>query len=129
MTNQKNRHILIVEDSLDLQILLANLFQSEGYTLTQAYNGKQALDLLQSMPELPGVILLDIMMPVMDAFAFREQQCKDPKLLHIPIVVMTADNEPQSKAMKLGAEFFFKKPIRNINELIRITNNLVDKNS
>jgi CheY-like chemotaxis protein len=114
------KHILIVEDSPDLQILLAKLFEGQGYKLSQAYDGRQALTLLNGMKDLPSVILLDIMMPVMDGIEFRQKQRMDPRLAGIPVVVMTADSDPQGKASNLGVAHFFKKPIKDINELIEI---------
>lgn len=112
------KHILIVEDSPDLQLLLTQLFQSEGYTISRAFNGQQALDLLKSSESLPALILLDIMMPVMDGFEFREEQEKDPRLAVIPFVVMTADFNAQARALSLGAVDVFQKPILNIESLL-----------
>ncbi len=114
------KHVLIIEDSQDLQFLLGRLFQKAGYTLSQAYDGQQALDMLISMSEKPSFILLDIMMPVMDGVAFREAQKKDPTLAHIPVVIMTADSDPDIRAKQLGVTYFFPKPIRSIDSLLEV---------
>lgn len=119
-----NKHILIVEDAPELQILLTQLFESEGYIALQALNGQQALDILRTMTSLPAFILLDIMMPVMDGFSFREEQMKDTRLANIPVIVMTADSEPQVKAQQLGVNYFFKKPIRDLDKLLQVAENL-----
>lgn len=105
------KHILIVEDSLDLQALLAQLIESEGHSTTLASHGRQALDLLESMPVPPSLILLDLMMPVMDGFEFIKVQLEDPKLSQIPVVVMTADSNPQSNVQNLKVKEVVKKPI------------------
>ncbi len=106
MTVHQKKHILIIEDSTDLQALMGRLFKSEGYTVSQALNGREALDFLKSTTELPSLILLDIMMPVMDGFEFRNEQRKDSRLASIPVVVMTADSEPQKKLCNLEPVIF-----------------------
>ena len=103
-------HILIVEDSPDLQDLLVQLFESEGHTVSRANNGREALTLLETSP-LPDSILLDIMMPVMDGIEFREQQRNDPRLAAIPVVMMTADLAQRMHAESLGIHAFVKKPL------------------
>ena len=118
MGNSSAKHILIVEDSLDLQALLGELFEQEDYKISRAMNGKEALDFLRSTQELPSLILLDIMMPVMDGIEFREFQLKDPKLKKIPVVIMTADSNSQSKASELGVTEIIRKPIRDIGGLV-----------
>ncbi|MGZ3727563.1 MAG: response regulator, partial [Pseudobdellovibrio sp.] len=60
-----SKHILIVDDSADLQVLLLQLFKSVGYKISQAYDGRQALNFLETSNPQPSVVLLDIMMPEM----------------------------------------------------------------
>ncbi len=115
----KEKHIMIVEDSPDLQLLLGRLFASEGYVIHRADNGQQALDLLHSMPSLPNIILLDIMMPVMDGIDFRDHQMNDPQLAKIPVVVMTADSNYQSHAKFLNDIEVVKKPILDVDSLLK----------
>lgn len=124
MTDKWNKHVLIVEDSKELQYLLGYLFKGEGFTFTQAFNGEEALKALRSMPRPPAFILLDIMMPVMDGIVFRQEQRKDPALADIPVVMMTADAEPAEKARQLGVEHFFKKPIHDVDRLMEVATQL-----
>jgi CheY-like chemotaxis protein len=124
MEKENKKHILIVEDSPDLQDLLGQLFKSEGYRVSQSMNGQQALDTLCTMPELPSLILLDLMMPVMDGFAFREKQMQNQKLASIPVIVMTADANPHAKALQLGMENIIKKPINNLDHLLEVASHL-----
>lgn len=105
---------------MDLQALLSELFKSEGYTLSQAYDGRQALNILHSGKELPSVILLDVMMPVMDGIEFRQLQKKDPLLQKIPVVVMSADSNSQAKAKLLDVSEFIRKPIDNVDKLLAV---------
>ena len=117
---KEQKHILVVEDSPDLQTLLSYLFSGEGYTRSQAFNGKQALELLRSMPQLPSCILPDIMMPIMGGIQFREEQKKDPRLADIPVVVMTADSNSYARTQVLGVNHFIRKPITEIDDLLQI---------
>lgn len=111
-------HILIVEDSPDLQLLLTQLLSGEGYRISRAFNGQQALEFLQTTAELPALILLDIMMPVMDGFEFRKAQKQDPRIATIPFVVMTADYNATIQAKNMGAVDVLQKPILDIDSLI-----------
>ena len=124
MAENRKKHILIVEDSPDLQHLLNQLFSKEGYTTSKAFDGQQALEWLRKTQDLPDLIFLDIMMPVMDGFEFRYQQMKDPRLAGIPVVVMTADSNSQLKAHNLGTEVI-RKPILDIDVLLDVASRLM----
>lgn len=117
MQPSQKKYVFIVEDSIEIQKLLATLLESEGYRVDCAINGKKALEKLFSASELPGLILLDLMMPDMDGYEFRRQQEMSPKTAAIPVVVMTADGDVQSKSIKIGAHGFLKKPFSDV-ELI-----------
>ena len=102
--------ILVVEDDKDISRNLQKLFESEGYKVTTAYNGQTALDALASSSELPCVIFLDLMMPVMDGFQFREAQKRDSRISQIPVVIMSAHGQLDEKKAQLNATAALKKP-------------------
>jgi CheY-like chemotaxis protein len=81
--------VMIVEDDPDTREMLERFLQLEGFDVRTAANGQLALDALQTDSAL-CVILLDLMMPVMNGWQFRQAQGKDPKLSGIPVVVVTA---------------------------------------
>ena len=112
------KHILIVDDSPDLQQLLVRLFKSEGYETTQAFDGRQALELLQNSAVIPSVLLLDIMMPRMDGIELKSEMNKDAKFSDIPVVWMSADSGSLTKARALGGVDYIQKPIKNLEALI-----------
>jgi len=117
------RHILIVEDSPDVQSLLSLFLAGEGYHIGFADNGLRALEYLnQQTNALPQVILLDLMMPEMDGFRFRQEQVKIPRIAKIPIVVMTADADGQAKADAVGAHAFLKKPFLDLETILSTIN-------
>ncbi|HVE82162.1 MAG TPA: response regulator, partial [Myxococcales bacterium] len=58
------------------------------------------------------IILLDMMMPEMDGWAFRAEQTKHPRMETIPVIIFTAYGVPRDTAAQLGALGFLKKPLR-----------------
>jgi CheY-like chemotaxis protein len=81
---------MIVEDDFDVRELFADSLAEAGYVVETASNGQEALDLLRAGVPTPGVILLDLMMPVMDGWQLRDELAADPALAGIPVVMMTA---------------------------------------
>ncbi len=81
--------ILVVEDDEDAREAMVALLQMKGYRAVPAGNGKEALDYLHKAP-VPDLIILDLWMPVMDGWQFRQQQKLDPRLATVPVVVVTA---------------------------------------
>jgi CheY-like chemotaxis protein len=81
--------ILLVEDDAGARDALSDILRDEGFEVATVENGREALDYLQSSPA-PCLILLDLVMPVMDGWEFRERQLREPRLSTIPVVVLTA---------------------------------------
>jgi CheY-like chemotaxis protein len=106
------RSVLIVDDDADVRESIADALEGEGYRVAAASNGKEALRLLQDRNLRPDLILLDIMMPEMDGWAFRGEQQKDADLASIPVIVFTAYGSPRDIARQLDAAGFLKKPLR-----------------
>jgi CheY-like chemotaxis protein len=104
------KKILVVEDDADIREVLVQVLEFEGYQVITAENGREALERL-SNAELPGLILLDLMMPVMDGWRFREAQLSNTKISGIPVVVLSADGNLQQKAATIHAAGYLKKPV------------------
>ena len=104
------KRILIVEDDPDVAGSVAEVLEASGYGTTIAANGREALDRLRS-DELPDLILLDMMMPVMDGWQFRAEQRKSPALDAVPVVVVTADGNARGKAAAIQAAGQVQKPV------------------
>lgn len=105
------RRLMVVEDSPDIQLLLRKLFEREGYEVICASNGQQALDLLNNCADLPHAIFLDLMMPVMDGFVFRQEMLKNERLAGIPVIVMSADGDVERKRKIVDVEIYVRKPV------------------
>lgn len=104
------KKILIVEDDKDIRRSMQHLLELEDYQVAIAEHGQAALDLLKTMADLPALIILDLTMPVMDGFEFRDNQEKDPRLSPIPVLLMTADGRLDEKRMRSRSQGALKKP-------------------
>ena len=80
--------VLVVDDDADFRRLIRRLLEQDHYDVSEAENGGVALARIRESP--PGLILLDLMMPEMDGFAFVDELRRDPVRRNIPIVVITA---------------------------------------
>jgi CheY-like chemotaxis protein len=101
--------VLLVEDDLSIRDMLHDLLEDEGYRVRSAGNGRDALACLRASGPT-RLILLDLMMPVMDGWAFREAQRRDPALSHIPVIVLSADDALAEKALRMSAAAWLSKP-------------------
>ena len=103
--------ILIVDDDKDVRSALAELLEGEGYAVTGAHNGQEALQLMRGGLH-PAVILLDLMMPVMDGWDFRSEQERDPALCRVPVVIVSASGfSPESIQTQFRPAAFVPKPL------------------
>lgn len=107
---EKPVNILVVEDSRTQAEMLKNTLESHGYMVTLAENGKAALDILATAD--PGVIISDVVMPVMDGYEFCRTVKNDERYRHIPVILLTmlADSRDVIYAMVSGADNFITKP-------------------
>jgi len=93
----KNLKICIVEDDDNLRFTIKEILEKQGNTVIEALNGKDALSILKKDKDLPDIILLDLMMPVMNGFEFLNE-IKGTKIKSIPILVLTgADLDDNDK--------------------------------
>ncbi len=95
--------ILVVEDELSQREALAEVLSRLGYEVQCAANGSEALELMRHSENLPGLILLDLMMPVMDGWEFRAEQRRDRTLAEVPVVMLSALDDIVEKALQSGA--------------------------
>ena len=103
------RPVLIVDDDPVARKALALVFEHQGYPVVQAANGQEALKRLRDGPP-PGLILLDLMMPIMDGWEFLQRQKQDPALAGIPVVIISAADTNHAHAIALGVADELRKP-------------------
>jgi CheY-like chemotaxis protein len=89
-----SRFVLIVDDDPDLLDVTSFVIETEGMAVETARNGEEALALLRAGRQ-PGLVLLDLMMPVMNGWEFLDEVAKDPLLKVLPVVVLTAAERAQ----------------------------------
>lgn len=109
--------ILIVEDELDLQQILAYNLEHAGYAVRVAGTGREALRLAQEEP--PQLVLLDLMLPDMLGTQICKQLKEDPRTQAVPVVMLTARGEESDRVLgfELGADDYVVKPF-SVRELL-----------
>src|SRR5437870_77824 len=107
-----HRHgVLLIEDDADTRESTIALLEHEGYDGIAVCNGREALDVLRQGFR-PCVILLDLAMPEMNGYEFRQAQLSDPELSTIPVFVVSAGSyAKEADARRIGLETFFRKPM------------------
>ncbi len=103
-----SKKILIVDDEKEIVSIMRKKIQAAGYEVSVAYNGQEALEIAQR--EHPHLILTDVVMPVMDGFAFYNELKKSEDISHIPVIVATAYGTTENLFRDLGAKDFLVKP-------------------
>lgn len=100
--------VMVIEDDHDIRVSVRALLEDEGYKVLTVTNGLSALSMLERAAELPSLILLDLMLPVMDGWHFAARMRLNPRLANIPVVIMSAYEDPPPPEGVLG---FLKKPV------------------
>lgn len=118
----KKEKILVVDDEEQNVKLLKTILIAEGYDVESAANGQEAVE--KSRSYLPDLILLDILMPIMNGFEACKTLKEDPDTTAIPIVMITAlaDKESKLKGLSLSANDFLTKPFDRNELLVRVRN-------
>lgn len=104
--------ILLVDDDIDILEVISYNLKQEGYHVTTADNGKEAIK--QAKKHLPHLIIMDVMMPEMDGIEACEQIRKIPELQNVLLTFLTARNEDYSQVagFEAGADDYINKPIK-----------------
>jgi CheY-like chemotaxis protein len=101
--------VLVVEDDAEARDAMVRLLRTEGYTVVTAGDGQQALDLLHAA--VPDLILLDLLLPGMDGWEFRQRQQDDPALARVPVVLISGTEGLARVATALAVAGFLEKPV------------------
>jgi chemosensory pili system protein ChpA (sensor histidine kinase/response regulator) len=105
--------VMIVDDSLTVRKITGRLLSREGYQVVTARDGVDAIEQLEEM--VPDVMVLDIEMPRMDGFDLTRNIRSNPRLKHLPIVMVTSRTADKHRnyAMEIGVNAFLGKPYRD----------------
>jgi CheY-like chemotaxis protein len=112
------KKILVVEDDKFLRKVYESKLPKEGFLVISATNGEEGLAAIKK--ELPDIVLLDLIMPVMTGFEMLEQVNKDKSLSKIPVLVLSnlGQDDDVKKAKDLGAKDFLIKSNLSVKEII-----------
>lgn len=119
------KKILIVDDEPNIVMSLEYTFKKNNFEVFIARDGQEAMDILEK--QLPDIIILDVMMPMVDGYATLEQIKKDERLRHCKIIFLSAKNKEKDieKGLLLGANLYVTKPfslkklVEQVQELIQ----------
>jgi CheY-like chemotaxis protein len=101
--------VLVVDDDKDIRETLEELLRDEGYEVFTARNGAEALGAVRQAR--PGLVVLDLFMPVMDGVEFRRRQLADPEIAAVPVVVISAAAGLAERTAGMAAAAVLEKPI------------------
>jgi CheY-like chemotaxis protein len=123
--------ILVVEDQDSIRRMIEALIGARGYQVTAASTGTKAIDIALADP--PDMVLLDLMLPGHDGFEVCRRLRSDPGTRDIPILIISALDDPESraKAAEAGATAYYTKPfspIALLKEIDRLKTEVTPKN-
>ncbi|HEY7285004.1 MAG TPA: response regulator, partial [Vicinamibacterales bacterium] len=116
----KGRKVLVVDDDVRNIFALTTVLENQDMEVVSATNGRQAIELIQSTPDL-SVVLMDIMMPEMDGYETMREIRRDPNLQTLPILALTAKamKGDREKCLQAGASDYIAKPV-NTDQLMSL---------
>lgn len=104
--------ILVVDDDHAIRETLRSILEDEGYAVRAAANGREALDLLESLSPPPRLLIIDLVMPVLDGWQLCAALARHPALSRVPVVVISANGDLDRPAINLETVHPMTKPIR-----------------
>ena len=123
-TDKDMKKILIVDDEPNIVMALEYTFKKNNFEVFIARDGHEALDILKK--QLPDVIILDVMMPMVDGYATLEQIKKEESLQHCKVIFLSAKNKEKDieTGLSLGANLYVTKPF-SIKKLVDQVHELI----
>ncbi len=103
------RAVLVVDDDAEIRRFLCDLLQSEGYTVVSACDGREALSILRGAQK-PGLVMLDLMMPVLDGYQVLRELDRDPEFHKRHKVIVMSASERLQAGESLQADALLPKP-------------------
>ncbi|MEP7111308.1 MAG: response regulator [Ferruginibacter sp.] len=118
------KHLLLIEDNIDIRENTAEILELANYRVTTAENGKRGVE--KALLEKPDLIVCDVMMPVLDGYGVLHLLNIKPELKGIPFIFLTARAERSDfrKGMEMGADDYITKPFTDIELLTAIARRL-----
>jgi two-component system, cell cycle response regulator DivK len=107
---EKNTTVLLVEDNEDNLLIYSTILRHSGFTVIEARDGQAGIDAAKR--DLPGLILMDVSIPLIDGLEATRRLKSDDATKHIPIIALTAHAlaSDQQKAIEAGCDAYISKP-------------------
>jgi two-component system, cell cycle response regulator DivK len=107
---EKNSTVLLVEDNEDNLLIYSTILRHSGFTVLEARDGQAGIDTAKR--DLPGLILMDVSIPLIDGLEATRRLKQDDATKHIPIIALTAHAlaSDQQKAIEAGCDAYISKP-------------------
>ena len=102
--------ILVADDDPEVRQSMSLFLDAKGYSVVEAENGQQALELLKRVPRFPGLVLLNLFMPILDGREFLKRRAQDPVLRDIPVVVVSGNDKADVPLQGIAA--YLRKPVK-----------------
>jgi len=123
------KKIMVVDDEPDILFTVGQVLETSGYEVIKVKNGKECIDKLNELQDVPDLVLLDIMMPEISGWDVAAKIKENPAWKEIPIVFLTAKGDIMSIGMgNLTAEDYIVKPF-DIKDLKERVNKILNKSS
>lgn len=116
------KDIALVVDDVDLNRLLLRELLSDSFTVEEAANGQEALDILKREYERVAIVILDVFMPIMTGHDLLAIIRSTPELEDIPVIMVTSADETEVESLEMGADDFVTKPLNPQTIFQRIKN-------
>jgi CheY-like chemotaxis protein len=115
VTRDPERRVLVVDDEAAIRLAIAELLETEGYSVDAARDGAEALACMRQ--HRPALAIVDLMMPVVDGWSLLRSCRADPTLADVPVIVMSARPDAQQAATDAGARVCLTKPF-DVDEML-----------
>src|SRR5580765_6341503 len=127
--DQKKRTAVIVEDDQILVTLLEHLLTRRGFDVQTAVDGRQAVEFVETLPDPPALVVLDVMLPYIDGFELLKKIRQHATWGNVPVIMLTAKSQEQNvvRALDDGANDYVVKPFRPNELLARIRRLIPDE--
>jgi CheY-like chemotaxis protein len=111
LVNSLEKTVIVVEDEPDMAEMFAEMVRLMGLQVIKSLTGMRAIDLIAE--KKPSAVLLDMMMPDLSGLEILRHIHRDPRLSHIPVIVVSAKSLPSDirKGLDAGASFYLTKPV------------------
>ena len=128
MDGKANQTVMVVEDFEDNRFMMRRLLEMSGYRVLEAVNGEEAVEV--ALRERPGLILMDLSLPLLDGLAATRRIRQHTELREVPIVAVSAHDTADfhADALAAGCNDYVTKPI-DFDQLEALLGRLLPKNS